>query len=128
MGSDVETSPSPIELRLAAVPESIAVARHELAAYARRVGADAFAVKTCVSEAVTNAVIHGYPEAPGEVEVRGLPDHRHLVVTVTDVGGGIRPNSNRGGLGLGLPIIGKLADELRVISDEGTTIEMRFGL
>lgn len=121
-------APSPIELKLAALPQSIAVARRAMSDYADEVGADQFAVKTCVSEAVTNAVIHGYQGDHGEIAVRAEIDDRSLVIAVSDMGGGIRPNPHRGGLGLGLPIIGKLADEVRVTSDGGTVVEMRFAL
>jgi anti-sigma regulatory factor (Ser/Thr protein kinase) len=127
MPSPVDAT-EPIELKLAALPQSIAVARRAVAEYAERVGADPFAVKTCVSEAVTNAVIHGYQENAGEIEVRASRDGEALVISVSDAGGGIRPNPRRGGLGLGLPIIGRLADEVRVTSDGGTLVEMRFRL
>ena len=47
-------------------------------------------VKTAVSEAVTNAVVHAYPDAPGTVRLRAGYDSDGVVeIDVTDRGRGI---------------------------------------
>lgn len=55
-------------------------------------------VKTAVSEAVTNAIVHGYPRGgEGEIRlsVRILPQERTLEVEVSDDGEGIPTWSRR---------------------------------
>ena len=48
-------------------------------------------VKTAVSEAVTNAIIHGYGEAAGKIflDLTADPADKTLIVSVTDTGMGI---------------------------------------
>jgi stage II sporulation protein AB (anti-sigma F factor) len=46
-------------------------------------------IKTAVSEAVTNAIIHGYPGRVDKVEMRAGIDGRKLVLTIIDRGVGI---------------------------------------
>ena len=46
-------------------------------------------VKTAVSEAVTNAVIHGYENGPGTIVITASLTGRRLEVTVVDYGVGI---------------------------------------
>ncbi len=47
-------------------------------------------VKTAVSEAVTNAVIHGYEEGEGTIYMELQADGQELTVLVRDTGVGIR--------------------------------------
>ena len=47
-------------------------------------------VKTAVSEAVTNAVIHGYQEGEGIIYMELQAEEQELTVLVRDTGGGIR--------------------------------------
>ena len=69
-------------------------------------------VKTAVSEAVTNAIIHGYEEREGKVRVICCIQERQLQVTVEDQGLGIedvgrameplfttKPHLDRSGMG-----------------------------
>ena len=46
-------------------------------------------VKTAVSEAVTNAIVHGYPSAIGEIEMRLSTKNNVLHVEIMDDGTGI---------------------------------------
>lgn len=46
-------------------------------------------VKTAVSEAVTNAVIHGYDKENGQVELTGVLQEDIITITVIDKGKGI---------------------------------------
>jgi two-component sensor histidine kinase len=51
-----------------------------------------------------------------------------LVVVITDDGGGMRPNPESGGLGLGIPLITRLAEDARFDSNaKGLTVSMSFG-
>lgn len=123
--------PEPLDLRLPAEPESVAVARHATAAIAEQVGADPQAVAVAVSETVTNVVVHAYRDGtPGTVEVRAVPNSTHLNVIVSDEGGGMGPHPNSPGLGFGLSMVSSLADEVGIESgaDRGTRLRMRFPL
>ena len=124
-------TPEPVELRLPAEPESVAVARHAAAEYAEGVGADPDAVAIAVSEIVTNAIMHAYREREaGTVEVRAELNTTHMVVVVTDEGRGLGPNPDSPGLGFGLPMVSELADEVGIESNKGggTRLWMRFPL
>jgi anti-sigma regulatory factor (Ser/Thr protein kinase) len=123
--------PSTLELRLDAVPASVTEARRRAAEYARRVGAEAEGVELAVAEAVANAVVHGFTDRPrGTVVVLAGLDSGALVIRVTDDGSGMRPNPERGGLGLGLALIGQLTSAFSVTQAEGggTNLEMTFPL
>jgi serine/threonine-protein kinase RsbW/stage II sporulation protein AB (anti-sigma F factor) len=122
---------SPLELQLPARAPSVTEARHAVAAYADRLGADEGAVALAVSEAVGNAVVHAYPEGnPGTITVRALTESGFLVVSVADDGTGMRPNPQSTGLGLGLPLIGRLSAGLEIESTDGggAVVRMRFEL
>lgn len=94
-------------------------------------------IKTAVSEAVTNAVVHAYPEKLGIVtmRVRILPDER-LEIVVKDHGVGIAdvekakmPLYTTGGeerSGMGFTIMESFMDTVKVKSTpgKGTTVTM----
>jgi len=89
-------------------PESVAIARHALTAFAADAGADhrqVEAVRLAVSEAMTNAVLHAYRDAPGDVRVTAALVSEELWVLVGDDGGGMEARPDRPGLGLGLALI-----------------------
>lgn len=46
-------------------------------------------IKTAVSEAVTNCVVHAYPEESGEVEIVTKITNNEVYITITDNGVGI---------------------------------------
>ena len=95
-------------------------------------------IKTAVSEAVTNAIVHAYPDSIGQVvvKVRICPDQM-LEVTVRDHGRGIpdiekarQPMFTTGGeerSGMGFTIMESFMDRLVVRSTpgRGTTVVMR---
>jgi serine/threonine-protein kinase RsbW/stage II sporulation protein AB (anti-sigma F factor) len=123
-----------LEMRFLAEPAGVAPARHAVTDLARRVGmADEIIanVALAVSEAITNAVLHGYVDREaGFIEVAAQAEGAELVVTVTDDGGGMVPRPDSPGLGMGLPIIARLTRALDVRSPEsgiGTQLCMTFG-
>ena len=95
-------------------------------------------IKTAVSEAVTNAIVHGYPDTIGKVvvKVRVLPENT-LEITVRDYGRGIpdvdrarQPMFTTGGeerSGMGFTIMESFMDKLTVRSalGRGTAVVMR---
>lgn len=86
----------------------------------------------CVSEAVTNSVLHAYrdAESPGTVEVEAAAFPGRMWITVRDSGQGLTPRIGSPGLGVGLPIISQMASatEIRTPQGGGTEIAMRFEL
>jgi serine/threonine-protein kinase RsbW len=124
-----------LHLQLPAVPDSIGRARDAVADRARALGLDRRAVddlRTIVSEACTNVVLHAYPDGPGErpleVELRSREDGLELCVRDHGVGIGAVPGSRVGGLRMGLLIVGALAScfQLRSVRDQGTEFRIRF--
>ena len=94
-------------------------------------------IKTAVSEAVTNAVIHGYNSQAGEITITGEISERTVTYTISDNGCGIKdidkareplytgkPESERSGMGFS--IMEAFMDELKVESEpgKGTKITM----
>ena len=95
-------------------------------------------IKTAVSEAVTNAIVHGYPDQLGRVliKLRLFPENL-LEITVQDWGVGIpdiqqarQPMYTTGGeerSGMGFTIMESFMDTIRVRSTpgRGTVVIMR---
>ena len=95
-------------------------------------------IKTAVSEAVTNAIVHGYPDAIGTVtlKLRECPGNI-LELVVKDKGRGIpdvekarQPMFTTGGAersGMGFTIMESFMDQLlvRSLPGRGTTVTMK---
>lgn len=94
-------------------------------------------IKTAVSEAVTNAIVHGYEGTCGMVTLRAAIRDNLLTIEVQDEGKGIpnieqamepffttHPEQERSGMGFA--VMQTFMDDLRVESapDSGTTIRM----
>lgn len=94
-------------------------------------------VKVAVSEAVTNAIIHGYEKTEGMVQIRTSIKDREIRIQIQDWGKGIRnieqameplfttkPEEERSGMGFSF--MEAFMDNLEVESQEGvgTTITM----
>jgi anti-sigma regulatory factor (Ser/Thr protein kinase) len=121
--------------RFPAVPDSVRHARHAIREIARDWDAcDRIvdAILVCVSEAVTNVVLHAYPEgAAGDLELEVREPDGFLCVRVRDTGSGLRPRADSPGAGYGLALISQLASKVVVRSgaaDPGTEVIMRFDL
>jgi anti-sigma regulatory factor (Ser/Thr protein kinase) len=120
-----------LELRLDATPAAVGEARRSVAAFAARHAlAHPDDVALAVTEAVTNAVVHAYRAEGGSGRIRVVACARDtgLVVVVRDYGSGMLPNPDSPGAGLGLPVIGALAEEVNIERSEegGNRIRMRF--
>jgi serine/threonine-protein kinase RsbW len=120
---------------LPASAENVAVVRHAVGGLAETLGMDPIAVadlKTIVSEACNNAVVHAYGEEGGTLEVQVTPDDEGLTIAVRDHGSGIRPRADieDSRLRLGLPLIAALATEFSISggSGRGTEVVMRMDL
>lgn len=95
-------------------------------------------IKTAVSEAVTNAIVHAYPDALGRIALRArVLEGDVLEITVRDWGRGIadveqarQPLYTTGGeerSGMGFTIMESFMDRVTVRSSlgRGTTVAMR---
>ena len=95
-------------------------------------------VKTAVSEAVTNCIVHGYPDKTGEIIMSAEISGRSIHINIKDYGVGIdnlemalepfyttRPEDERSGMGF--TIMKSFMDEVKVesIKGEGTDIYMK---
>jgi anti-sigma regulatory factor (Ser/Thr protein kinase) len=118
-----------------AVPGSVAALRAMAAEFATNIGlapATVARVKLAVSEAATNVVVHAYPDAsePGVIHLEVTVAAGELRVSVIDTGPGLRPRQDSPGLGLGLAIIGQLADNFELLQGGGggLCVLMRFAI
>lgn len=94
-------------------------------------------IRTAVSEAVTNAIVHAYPDSIGTIWLKArILDENVLEITVRDKGQGIpdvqqamKPLYTTGGeerSGMGFTIMESFTDKLRVRSSpgKGTSVTM----
>jgi serine/threonine-protein kinase RsbW len=104
--------------------------RRAIASLAEDCGMDAEGiadVRLAVTEAATNAVLHGYREAAGELRVTASVRDGELEIVIGDTGPGLVERPDSPGLGLGLSVIATLAEHLRIVStSDGTEIHMAF--
>jgi anti-sigma regulatory factor (Ser/Thr protein kinase) len=114
---------------------SVSLARHAVTGFAREHGVPGDVLESvalAVSEACTNVVVHAYRDsaAAGSISVGLELEERSLHVQVGDDGVGMGPRTDSPGLGLGLPIIAKVADGFAVEPGPrgGTELCMRFDL
>jgi len=123
-------------MSLPARAENVAVVRHALAGLADRIGMDEAGIadlKTVVTEACMNVVVHAYPAGePGLLEVGATPEVEGLTVVVRDFGTGIRPRPDvdRPSLRIGLTLIAALSSsfEIKGGANRGTEIRMHLPL
>ncbi|MBU5591049.1 anti-sigma F factor [Clostridium sp. MSJ-4] len=95
-------------------------------------------VKTAVSEAVTNSIIHGYDNGEGMVYIETYIKEYEVTIVIKDQGTGIeniekameplytsRPDLERSGMGF--TVMETFMDELKVVSEkgEGTKVIMK---
>jgi serine/threonine-protein kinase RsbW len=123
-----------VHLALSNDAENVSLVRHviggiaDTVAMSERLTAD---VKTAVSEACANVVLHAYGGAPGPLLVSIGATSTGLTVLVRDRGGGIKPrrvDEEQRVLGVGLSLIQALTDsvEFRGTRKQGTEVRMNF--
>lgn len=113
-----------------ATPTSVGVLRNQIAALARELGLPEEAIgdiRLAVSEAATNALVHGVRGGEGSIRVEAQMHDEELQIVISDDGVGMQPRPDSPGLGLGLPVIATVADRLEILDEEpGTRVEMIF--
>lgn len=95
-------------------------------------------IKTAVSEAVTNCIIHGYEQKEGSIWIQCSTEGQQVEISVVDTGKGIRdveqareplfttkPELERSGMGFAF--MEAFMDEVEVVSQpgQGTCVTMR---
>lgn len=95
-------------------------------------------IKTAVSEAVTNCIIHGYENTVGIIKLHCMIQNNNIIIEISDSGTGIediniakeplytsKPNLERSGMGF--TIMQSFMDELNIESvlNIGTKITMK---
>lgn len=117
--------------------ENVAFARATVAAFASQLDPtlpEIADISTAVSEAVTNAVVHAYPEGEGPVRIWVRLSGRRVLIEVSDEGRGIpdlaaarrfggstRPEER---MGIGLSLIEACMDRFEISSEKGTRVYM----
>ncbi len=132
---ELDERPKGLQIMLPARSENVAVIRHALAGLAEEIGMDEPGLadlKTVVTEACMNVVLHAYEGEPGPLNVEAEADSSGLTVIVRDEGVGIRPRADPGrdSLRLGLSLIAALSSSFSFSGglNQGTEITMRVPL
>jgi serine/threonine-protein kinase RsbW len=124
-------------LKVPAEAGNVAVIREAVGTRAKELGLEGAAVddlKTVVSEACANVVLHAYPDDARQrpIEVEMGRTERAVNVVVRDQGVGIRPvpGAKRPSSRLGLQLIGAIAScfQIRSGRDRGTELAIELPL
>lgn len=124
-----------LHMTLPARAENVSLVRHALAGYAQRVGMDEERIgdlKTVVTEACMNVVVHAYDNGDGPLEVVAGADAEEVTVVVRDSGHGLQPQSGteKPSLRLGLTLIAALTTSFEIAggTGRGTRVTARVPL
>lgn len=128
-----------LEMAFDSRPENVGLARVAVAAFASQIDftvSDLDDIKGAVSEAVSNAIIHGYRQRPEEtVRVEAVLTDTGLEVTVEDEGEGIQDVAQARvpgfttvpeRLGLGFAFMESFMDTVEVVSAPGRGTRVRL--
>ena len=128
-----------VEVKFKAIPENEAFARNVVASFILPLNPsinELSDIKTAVSEAVTNAVVHAYPEKSGNITMKISIDKNKVEISISDNGIGIqdieraltpfftsKPEEERSGMGF--TVMESFMDKLEVKNNkEGVTVSM----
>lgn len=122
-----------VRLRLQGTPETLTLVRGVLGALAETLALDPELLddlKTAISEACNNVVLHAYGGEVGPLEVALHVNQRAIVAVVSDHGVGIpeQAHAEDGVHGVGLPLMRALSDRLQFSEAPGggTAVRMEF--
>lgn len=117
-------------LELESLPDASTLIRSVITTVGRSAGLNRRLLddlRTAVSEAANNVVLHAYPDEPGPLIFSLLIQRDRVEAVVRDRGcgmGGVSLASR--GLGMGVVVINALADQAEFQTDEGTGTEVRL--
>jgi anti-sigma regulatory factor (Ser/Thr protein kinase) len=118
-----------ISVSYPAVASSVPTARSAVVAFAAAAGLSSErleGVRLAVSEALSNVVVHAYPDRTGEIHLTASVAGGQLRVLIADDGAGLWPRVLGPGLGLGLGLIAHETDELTIAKRAGGGTELRM--
>ncbi len=129
-----------MEMKLPAISRNEAFARNVIAAFCVELNPtvdEIDDIKTVVSEAVTNCIVHAYADKEGEITLRAKIDGQSLHIEVEDSGVGIadiekarqpyytdKPEEERSGMGF--TIMESFMDEMEIVKNTagGVTVKL----
>ena len=82
-----------MEIKFKAVPENEAFARNVVASFILPLNpslSELEDIKTAVNEAITNVIVHAYPEKAGEVTMKITTNKNMVEIIISDKGVGIQ--------------------------------------
>ena len=120
-----------LRLELTSITDSVGFVRSVVRTVGYAAGLDTELIddmRSAISEACNNVVLHAYPTAAGPLIFSLAVEGDAIEAVVRDQGCGIRPGPARNrGLGMGVTLINTLADRAEFESSElGTEVRMRF--
>lgn len=120
-----------LRFELISLPDSVGLIRSVIRTVAQAAELDEELVddmRSAISEACNNAVLHAYPTTPGPLIFSLAVQGESIEAVIRDQGCGIRPVPGRKrGLGMGVALINSLADRAEFESSElGTEVRMLF--
>jgi serine/threonine-protein kinase RsbW len=126
--------PPNVCLSLSNQPENVVLVREMLSGMAETIGLDGNDlndIRTAVTEACNNVVLHAYEGAEGPLQIEVFLSADAVEVVVRDHGTGIKPRirtAEEEALGIGLSIIQALAPrvEFNEVAGSGTEVRMEF--
>ena len=128
-----------MEIKFKAIPENQAFARNVVASFLLPLNPSVNEledIKTAVNEAITNTIVHAYPEKAGDVTMKITTRANNVEINISDNGVGIKdieraltpfytskPNEERSGMGF--TVMESFMDKLEVKSDKrGVSVVM----
>jgi serine/threonine-protein kinase RsbW len=131
---NVIAAPPNIRIDLSSRPENVVLVRETLTGLSEAIGlesSDLNDIRTAVTEACNNVVMHAYEGEEGPLEVEIFVSAETVEVVVRDRGIGLQPPQERADewiVGIGLPVIQALASDVRFSEtvEGGTELWMEF--
>ena len=132
-----------MEIKFKAIPENEAFARNVVASFILPLNPSVNEledIKTAVSEAVTNVIVHAYPDKKGYVNMKLSTENKNIQIEIWDNGIGIedldraltpfyttKPNEERSGMGF--TVMESFMDKLEVSNKkDGLNVMMQKAL
>lgn len=128
-----------MEIKFKAIVENEAFARNVVASFILPLNPslnEMEDIKTAVNEAITNVIVHAYPDKSGYVTMKIVTNDNKVLITISDNGVGIqdieraltpfytsKPNEERSGMGF--TVMESFMDKLEVKNNkDGVTVSM----
>lgn len=120
-------------IQFVATPENVTLCRAVMREHLHRLGVNGELlddIAIALTEAVANVVRHAYRNGDaGSFEVEVAILDKGIELSISDTGCGFLPHPESEGIGMGLPLMHRLADDLHIDGEpgDGTTVRMWFG-